>query len=61
MAFDPDLLIKMGDVREVIRDELAGKITTIELIHILFELKKYAFSPDGRADKINKADGADNQ
>ena len=44
MAFDPDLLIKMGDVREVIRDELAGKITTCELIHILFELKKHAFA-----------------
>ena len=45
MTFDPDFLIKMGDVREVIRDELAGKITTIELIHILFELKKHAFPP----------------
>ena len=44
MTFDTDLFIKMGDVREVIRDELAGKITTVELIHILFELKKHAFS-----------------
>ena len=43
MAFDPEQLIKMGDVREVIRNELAGKITTVELIHILFELKKHAF------------------
>lgn len=43
MAFNPDYLIKMGDVREVIRDELAGKITTVELTQILFELKKHAF------------------
>ena len=48
MSFDPDLLIKMGDVREVIRDELAGKITAVELIHILFELKKHAFPPDSK-------------
>ena len=45
MAFDPEQLIKMGDVRDVIRDELAGKITTVELIHILLELKKHAFPP----------------
>ena len=50
MAFDPDLLIKMGDVREVIRDELAGKITAPELIHILFELKKHAFPAADKTD-----------
>lgn len=55
MSFDPDLLIKMGDVREVIRDKLAGKVTTVELIHILFELKKYAFPPGNKTDKTRKA------
>ena len=46
MAFNPNLLIKMGDVRDVIRDELRGKVTTVELIHILFKLKEYAFEPE---------------
>lgn len=51
MSFNPDLLIKMGDVRDVIRKELRGKVTTVELINILFELKKYAFMPEGKSDE----------
>ena len=56
MAFNPDLLIKMGDVRDVIRDELAGKITTVTLIHILFELKKHAFTSDKNNTSQTEAD-----
>lgn len=59
MSFDPDLLIKMGDVREVIRDETRGKVTTVELIHILFELKKHAFPPRNKTDKADDTDAAE--
>lgn len=59
MAFSYDYLIKMDDVRTVLLEELAGKVTTVELIHILFELKKYAFPPENKADEADKADKAD--
>lgn len=56
MAFSYDYLIKMDDVRTVLREELKGKVTAVELIHILFELKKYAFPADNKFNRSDKTD-----
>lgn len=61
MCFDPGLLIKMSDVREVIRDELRGKVTTVELIHILLELKKHAFPAGNKTDKTDEEGGKESE
>lgn len=57
MAFSYDYLIKMDNVRTVLLEELKGKATTAELIHILFELKKHAFPHENKTDKTDKEGG----